>query len=554
MREVKLRAVRRIGFERAPPVGVRVGGVNLPPLLSRRVESFAWDGGALRRMLLLGLGLSGLLCSDGGGIGKGFAQETKAGAGSGGAGAAVEKPGAQDSKGVQGVAAQKEAARGLLRQLDEGFAAMFEEVAPVVVVIDARRAGHEGSERREGLDKDLGKNLREAEDAAPSKPGREGWSSLQPEVISQGSGFIVRADGYILTNQHVVAGAESLEVRLRDGRRLVARVVAVDAVTDIAVIKVEAQGLPSARWADSERVRVGQLVGAIGVPYSQEYSFTCGWISGKGRTNLLGPSSSAVLHEDYLQTDAFINPGNSGGPLFDVEGRVVGMNTLINGVARGLAFAIPSKVLQEVVGQLIEKGRVQRAWLGIRVKALEEERELRARVPEDVAGGVVVSTIEEGTPAFRSGLRVADIIVEADGVKVGTVRDLQQRVLAKGVGQAMVLRVWRGGSFLKVSVQTGELPVDQSGGTSDGVGGMILRVGKGSGARVVVEEVRAGSAAARAGVEAGDVVVEVDGKGVGDVAAFGEMFRQWEARGGGRMGLGIERKGKRAFAIFEKVR
>jgi S1-C subfamily serine protease len=235
--------------------------------------------------------------------------------------------------------------------------------------------------------------------------------------------------------------------------------VAADELTDIAVLKVEATGLTAVELGDSDALRVGQLVCAIGTPFSQDYSFTCGWVSGKGRTNLLSAISPTVVYEDYIQTDAFINPGNSGGPLFDVEGKVIGMNTLINGIGRGLAFAIPSNILAEVGSQLIATGHVVRPWLGIRIESLSQNAELRERVV-GIDDGVVVDTIEADAPAYRSDLRPGDIITEIDSAKVVSAHDLQKEVLRKRVGQVLQLTVWRNGQTLKIPVATGELPVE----------------------------------------------------------------------------------------------
>jgi serine protease Do len=210
---------------------------------------------------------------------------------------------------------------------------------------------------------------------------------------------------------------------------------------------------------NSDAVRVGQLACAIGTPFHQEYSFTCGWISGKGRTNLLSSTSPTILFEDYLQTDAFINPGNSGGPLFDVEGRVIGMTTLINRFERDLAFAIPSNVLQQVSNDLIASGRVIRPWLGVRIETFSQNAALRERVPE-IERGVVVDTIEANAPAYKTDLRPADIILEVDGVAISTARDLQKEVSRKKVGQILQILVWRNGMTRKILVATGELPVD----------------------------------------------------------------------------------------------
>ncbi len=445
-------------------------------------------------------------------------------------------------------------ALGLLRLLDEGFVQVFEKVAPSVVVIEAvKKIEDDDKEEIKDFefffngDKDSGKRgRRDNADRSWRLPSR-----------SEGSGFVIRSDGFILTNHHVVSGAEELTVRLKDGRKFNAKVVGADEKSDIAVLRVDLKDLPAAEFADSDKLRVGQLVGAIGTPYNQDFSFTVGWVSGKGRANLLSPTSSTILYEDYIQTDAFINPGNSGGPLFDVEGRVVGMNTLINGIGRGLAFAIPANMLQEVARQLIARGKVQRAWLGIRIETLGENP------TEHIAGidhGVVVETIEASAPAYKSDLRPADVITEVDGVKVAAARDLQREILKKKIGDTVALTVWRGGATLKIAVATGELPPEltrvslarpgkpEPDSKAESLG---LRLWDAQPAGAAVADVVPESPAGRAAVQVGDVITEVEGRAVSDAAscaaAIGDLMR--EKRGKGVL-LHIERKGKRTVAVL----
>ncbi len=343
----------------------------------------------------------------------------------------------------------------LLRQIDEGFVQAFEKVAPSVVVIEALKKVEEVPDEAHSLDFFLD-DEKEGRGKGTARAEASHAARLPPQR-SEGSGFFLRADGHVVTNLHVIADAEKLNVRLRDGRVFPARVVASDEPTDIAVLKIEARGVTPAEIGDSDALRVGQLVCAIGTPFHQEFSFTCGWVSGKGRTNLLSSTSANILFEDYIQTDAFINPGNSGGPLFDVSGQVIGMTTLINRLERDLAFAIPSKVLVQISDQLIATGKVVRPWLGIRVETLSQNPALRERVPE-IESGVVVDTIEANAPAYRSDLRPADIVLEVDGVRVATAHDLQKEVSGKRVGQLLQISVWRNGATRKIPVLTGELP------------------------------------------------------------------------------------------------
>ena len=311
-------------------------------------------------------------------------------------------------------------------------------------------------------------------------------------------------------------------------------------------------------WGDSDKLRVGQLVCAIGVPFSQDYSFTVGWVSGKDRTNLLGPNSPTILYEDYIQTDAFINPGNSGGPLCDVEGKIVGMNTLISGLRSGLAFAIPEGMLQEVGRQLIATGKVQRPWLGIRIQALADNSSLRTHL-SGIEQGVVVLTVEADAPAYNSDLRPADVITEVDGVKVASANDLQRLILKKKIGQPVQLTVWRAGGTMRIAVATAELPIEftKVANVAPAKGlpaaeaetlGLKLRDGKPTGAQIV--SVVPGSPAARAELLADDVITNVESKPVNDAAGcVSALTTGLVTKGNKGILLNFERQGQRSFVI-----
>ena len=451
------------------------------------------------------------------------------------------------------------AALSLLKAIDEGFVQVFEKVAPSVVVIEAvKRAEEEDREPLKGFEFFLDEGKDAPKTPRPDKDAGDPWKLPAPPSRSEGSGFIIRADGVIVTNNHVIADAEKLTVRLRDGRTFPAKVIGTDDKTDIAVLRIEAKDLPAVEMGDSDALRVGQMVCAIGTPFNQDYSFTVGWVSGKGRTNLLAPTSTTILIEDYIQTDAFINPGNSGGPLFDVEGKVVGMNTLINGIGRGLAFAIPVAMLRDVGAQLIANGRVQRPWIGVRMMTLGADTKLREHIT-GVDAGVVVQTIEANAPAAKSELHAADVITEVDGVKVATNHEAQKEILKKKVGQVVQLTVWRGGSMLKVAVVTGELPVEitkvantsprKAGEAKLETYGLKLLDAKPSGARVA--EIVAESAASRVEILAEDVITEVDTKPVADAAACAAAIGAgMEAKGSKGVVLNLERRGKRIYVVL----
>ena len=456
---------------------------------------------------------------------------------------------------AEGEPAPAQGAVSLLKQIDQGFVQVFEKVAPSVVVIDAVKKDDD-DEPADIQPFEL--FFRDRDGGEAEKDSGKEKSRRPREKHSEGSGFIIGADGFILTNVHVVADAEKLEVRLKDGRRFPAKVVGSDDMTDIAVIKVDAKGLPAVEFGDSDALKIGQLVCAIGAPFNQDYSFTCGWVSGKGRTNLLGQASKDILYEDYIQTDAFINPGNSGGPLFDVDGKIVGMNTLINGIGRGLAFAIPSAMLADVSKRLIADGKVRHSWIGVRVKTLADSPALREYL-QGIESGAVVDTIDADSPALKSGLRPPDVITQVDGVRITVAKDLPKEIARKKVGQIVQLSVWREGRTILIPVTTREppssltkvatAPATKPVAPDAETLGMKL---KGSDGHAIVTELTADGPAAKAGLRVEDIITDVDAKAVASPVAVFEAI----AAGAGKVGrkallLNVERKGKRTFVMLE---
>src|SRR5712675_1231978 len=274
-----------------------------------------------------------------------------------------------------------EAGKDVVHQLNNAFAKVFETVAPGVVIIETSKKT-EISETSP---------LDDLFFQGPPDENRPRRSPGTPRPVqSEGSGFIVRPDGYIITNVHVIEDADKIDVKLRDGREFPARVVGVDERTDIAVIKVEGKDLPVVQFGDSNAVRVGQFAFAIGAPFKLDYTFTYGVISGKGRSKLL--QSGAYSISDYLQTDASINPGNSGGPLCDLDGKVVGINSMIAAAkGGGIGFAIPSNMARRAAEQIQKTGRVQRATVGVIAQDLTPE--LAAAFNLDARAGALVDQV-----------------------------------------------------------------------------------------------------------------------------------------------------------------
>jgi serine protease Do len=440
--------------------------------------------------------------------------------------------------------------KDLVHQLNEAFEQVYDRVSPTVVVIDVAKSATSSNTNNpfEGFDFFF--------------KGPKGDEGTEQPDQSEGSGFVIRADGYILTNNHVIDGADRIQVKFKDGRVLPGKVIGSDDRTDIAVIKVEATNLPIVELANSDEVKVGQLVCAIGAPYKFEYTFTTGVVSAKGRNELL-----ADKYEDYIQTDAAINPGNSGGPLCDIDAKVVGMNTLINGLNRGLGFAISSNLAKQVSDQLINTGRIVRPWLGIIIESLTEQN--RGDLFKGVDRGVVIRTIQADTPAAKSELRPADVITEVDGVPVASARELQREILKKKVGDQVNLGIWRSGKKITLPVKTEELPTEaehasvapsvapspQTSNTSFGVEVQDVspelkqELALKSDTGVVVTDVVPNSPAAVADIQPGDVITEVGRTVVLNLDAFQKAMS--EQKGKASLLLLLDRKGIKTYSIVK---
>ena len=273
------------------------------------------------------------------------------------------------------------------------------------------------------------------------------------EQTGVGSGFVIESDGYILTNAHVVDGAREINVKFSDKRERSARVVGVDPLSDIALIKVDAQGLPTVQIGRADSLRVGQWVLAIGSPFGFEQSASQGIVSALGR------SLPGDAYVPFVQTDVPINPGNSGGPLIDLAGRVVGVNAQIysrSGGYQGVSFAIPVDVAMQVAAQLKADGKVTRGWLGIGIQ--EVNQELAASFKLDQPAGALVATVAPHSPAAVAGIQPGDVIRSYDGKSIIKAGDLPPRVAVTPPGHAAALKVWRNGHLLGVAVTIARLP------------------------------------------------------------------------------------------------
>ena len=279
----------------------------------------------------------------------------------------------------------------------------------------------------------------------------------RPESRSLGSGFIISADGYILTNAHVIDGADEITVKLTDKREYKAKVIGADKRTDVALIKIEAAGLPVVKLGDPNKLKVGEWVLAIGSPFGFDNTVTAGIVSGKGRSL---PQENLV---PFIQTDAAVNPGNSGGPLFNLRGEVVGINSQIysrTGGYMGLSFAIPIDLALDVQSQLRATGRVSRGRIGVVIQ--EVTKELADSFGLTKPQGAWVNSVEKGGPADKAGVEVSDIIIKFDGKAVNSSSDLPRIVGATRPGSKVNLQVWRKGAAKELTVTVAEIPAEKT--------------------------------------------------------------------------------------------
>ena len=428
-----------------------------------------------------------------------------------------------------------------LRQTGKAFSTVARKVSPSVVFINAETtaAGAEGAPFTSPFGDELpfGNEFFEYFFGQPL-PGhpREETPQRKRRAVSQGSGFVFSSkDGllsdrtYILTNYHVVEGAEKINVKFQDGREFEAEIKGADPKSDVAVIKIKAGGLPALKWGDSSSLEVGEWALAIGNPFGLSHTLTVGVVSAKGRTSL-GISD----YEDFIQTDAAINPGNSGGPLVNLDGEVIGVNTAIvsrSGGYMGAGFAIPSNLARSIAQQLIDNGEVVRGYLGVVIQQLT--RDLAESFDIKETQGILVAQVSEDTPADKAGLEAGDVIVSYQGRPVTDIGDFRNRVALTPPGSRESLIIIRGGDRKEIKVTIGKLgedsPLAQAAEQSAEELGMSVQTltpelarqfNAKPGLGVVVTQVTPGSIAAMAGIKTGDVVLEVDRKPVDSAAAF----------------------------------
>ena len=278
----------------------------------------------------------------------------------------------------------------------------------------------------------------------------------EQKSVGLGSGVIVSSDGYIITNYHVVKDADEIKVLMSDKKDYVGKVIGSDPKTEISVVKIEATGLPTVSWGDSDLLQVGEVVLAVGNPYGLNQTVTMGIVSALGRANV-----GIADYEDFIQTDAAINPGNSGGALVNIKGELVGINTAIystSGGYQGIGFAIPSNMVKSVMDSLIKKGKVVRGWIGVSTQQITPELAKQFNLKDEV--GALVGDVVENSPAEKAGLKRGDVILEYDGKKIGEPSSLRNMVANTSPGEEHQMKVLRDNKTLTVQLTIGELPAD----------------------------------------------------------------------------------------------
>jgi len=349
-----------------------------------------------------------------------------------------------------------------------------------------------------------------------------------------GSGFLVSADGYILTNNHVVEKADAITVTLTEGKEYQAKRIGIDSSTDIAVLKIEANGLPFLSLADSSSVEVGEWVLAVGNPFGLQASVTAGIISAKGRSDL-----DIARVEQFFQTDAAINMGNSGGPLVNLHGDVIGMNTAIasnTGGHMGIGFAIPSNLLKDVLKELIEHGHLTRGYLGVALQRVDAD--IAAAVGLQKPQGALISEVLPGSPADKAGLQSGDVILELDGKPIETLGSFRSEITLMKPGQQITMKVRRDQKDITVKASISENPANETQGASieDSFGLMLEPVTPELAKRysldtktgLLIVQIDPDSQGYQAGLRAGHVILAVNGHSIGSVDEFAQIVQKAE--------------------------
>jgi len=462
------------------------------------------------------------------------------------------------------VFAQDQNSIASLRQMGKAFASIAEKTSPAVVALKAERTVSReyqtysdspfGDPFSNPFQDDIFEFFRRGTPRQRSPQRR-----YQEPQTAQGSGFIITSDGYILTNNHMVGGADKVEIELSDGRKFTAKIIGADEDSDVAVVKIDAKNLPYLELADSDKLEVGEWVLAIGNPLGLTHTVTAGIVSAKGRSGF----GLAAL-ENFIQTDAAINFGNSGGPLINLEGKVVGMNTAIYGSSGniGIGFAVPINMAKHAYDQLKESGTVEYGFLGVRPETLTPEKAPFFGLKEDDKG-VLIPEVTEDSPADKDGLKHNDVILEINGKPVETDDALRNRIAMYKPGTQVELVVWRDGKRITLTVKLGKRPsmgeltgalptetIDELGFTVENLTDELAgRYGYEGESGVIVSEVDPGSQAARVRIVQGTLIKEVNRQEVKNTKDFNEAIKKAQEKG---IALLLVKRGEFSFyALLE---
>ncbi len=371
---------------------------------------------------------------------------------------------------------------------------------------------------------------------------------------SLGSGFIITENGYIVTNDHVIKNADSISVKMSDKRTFKATLVGSDPKTDVAVIKIDAKDLKPLKFGDSSALKIGQWAIAVGNPFGLNGTLTVGVISAKGRSGL-----GIETYEDFIQTDASINPGNSGGPLLNIYGEVIGINTAIIASGQGIGFAIPANMAKPIIEQIINKGKVERSWMGVGIQDMTPE--LAKSMGIKIDHGVVVNKVYPNSPAQKAGLKEGDVILKCNNETITTSSELQKVVMNSKVGSELKLTILRDGKEMTVKVITEKMPDDEvvskesqqqikderlgitvRNMTADDMDNFNHKNG------VIIVEVANGSLAETVGLVEGDLIISVNKRPIKNIKEFSVVMKSFAK--GAIINLMVEREGDTFFVAM----
>ncbi len=447
----------------------------------------------------------------------------------------------------------------MLRQMGKAFASIAEKASPAVVAVKSERTITRQIDPSDDI-------LQYFFSPSPNTRQRQLPRRYQEQQTAQGSGFIISSDGYILTNNHMVEEATKINIELVDGRKFTAKTVGTEPDSDVAVLKIEATGLPYIELADSDALEVGEWVLAIGNPYTFSHTVTAGIVSAKGRSGL----GLAEL-ENFIQTDAAINLGNSGGPLLNLDGKAVGMNTAIvasesplSGVAGniGIGFAIPINMAKYAFEQIKENGKVERGALGVKIQDLAADSAESYGLKKNTKG-VLIPEVSKNSPAEKAGLTYKDIILEVDGKAVESAADLQNRISMLKPGTKVELTIWRDGKSIKVPVVLGSRSIlaqvaAAEPATIEDIGltvqemtnDLAKQLGYEGLSGVIVSDVKEGSPAATARLPVGALIREVNRTAVTNVKEFNQAITKAKSQGLNNVMLYVNYNGINTFVTL----